>query len=434
MVNNVTAFCTRTIRSRLNALLLSATTFAFIPAAANAEVTAIIAGSVVDPVTEAVATNQTILIENGKIKAIGRDLPIPAGAKTFDLSKRTVLPGLMDAHTHLLAAIDPKWDLGDFWIMAMQRREGYRAILGTRNAKDLLEAGFTTVRDVGNSGSYLDVDLEKSIRHSIVPGPTIIPAGRIIAPFGGQFWDTPTNPQHLINAEYYFADSRDEMRKAVRENIYWGAKVIKIVVDGQRYSYSVDDIRFIVEEAAQAGVKVAAHAQTAKGARSAIEAKAASIEHGWVMSDEDFALAKKNGVALVSTDFTISELVANGMEEEAAQRNHARYVERLRRAHRAGVTLVFGTDIMSAKLNRGVEALEYIDSFVEAGVPPPDILRAMTSNAASLLGVDKKRGSLQPGMAADIIAVPGNPLEQINVLKAVSFVMREGVVYREVKP
>jgi imidazolonepropionase-like amidohydrolase len=402
---------------------------------AYSQVTAIRTGAVVDPEAGTSTADQTILIEGGIIKAIGRDIPIPPQAVVLDLTDQTVLPGLIDAHTHLLAAIDPKWDLGDTWIMTLQRREGYRAILGARNAAAVLDAGFTTVRDVGNSATYLDMDLEKAIRFKEVPGPTIIPAGRIIAPFGGQFWDTPTNPHLLNNPEFYFADSRDEMRKAIRENIYWGAKVIKIVVDQQRYSYTADDIRFMVDEAGQAGVKVAAHVQTEKGARAAIEAKVASLEHAWSITDEDLALAKKNGIALVSTDFTVFQLMSNGFDEEDAKKIHARRVERLKRAYKAGVTLVFGTDIMNnvTSPTRGVQALEYIDSFVEAGVPAPDILRAMTTNAAALLGVEKRRGALRPGLAADIIAVPGNPFSDINVLKKVTFVMRNGVVHRQDK-
>jgi imidazolonepropionase-like amidohydrolase len=397
-----------------------------------AQTTIIRAGAIVDPASGIFTPNQMILIEKNEIKAIGPNLPIPKDAKVIDLSTRTVLPGLMDAHTHLLASVDPKWDLGSFWTMALQRREGYRAILGVKHAKEVLEAGFTTVRDVGNSGLYLDMDLEKSIRFGNIPGPTIIGAGRIIAPFGGQFWETPTNPEHLKNPEYFFADSRDEMRKAVRENIYWGAKVIKIVVDPGRFRYSTEDIQFMVAEAATSGVKIAAHVQTAEGARNAIEAKVASLEHAWFISDEDLALAKKNGVVLVSTDFTVFQQIQNGMTDEAAKRSHARMVERLKRAYKAGVTIVFGTDIMNHRgdVSRGVQALEYIDSFKEAGVPAPEILRAMTSNAAALLGVDKKRGALKPGLAADIIAVAGDPLKEIDVLKKVSFVMRNGVVHR----
>jgi imidazolonepropionase-like amidohydrolase len=400
--------------------------------ASYAATIAIRAGAVVDPDTATLRTNEVILIEDGKIQAIGAGLAIPAGAQVIDLSGQTVLPGLIDAHTHLLSAIDPKWDLGDTWIMALQRRPGYRAILGARHAEEMLQAGFTTVRDVGNSGEYLDMDLEKAIRFGFTPGPTIVPAGRIIAPFGGQFWDTPSKPELLVDPEYSFADSQDEMRRAVRENIYWGAKVIKIVVDGQRYQYSADDIRFIVGEAARAGLKVAAHVQTERGARAAIEAKVASIEHGWVLTDEDLALARDNRVVLVSTDFTVRQLLANGFDEANAKRIHALRVERLRRAYQAGVTIVFGTDIMnSLHDSRGVQALEYISSFIEAGVPPADILRAMTSRAARLLDIDKERGSLAVGQAADLIAVPRNPLEDIRTLQHVSFVMRNGVVQRE---
>src|ERR1700722_4138662 len=185
---------------------------------ARAETVAIIAGKLVDPETGTARENQVILIEAGKIREIVTNLAIPSGARRIDLSRETVLPGLFDAHTHLCAAVDPKWDLGDFWIMALQRRPGYRAILGARNARDMLESGFPTVRDVGNSGDYLDMDLEKSIRFGIIPGPTIIPAGRIIAPFGGQFWDTPADGRLLDNPEYLFADSRDELRKGIRQN------------------------------------------------------------------------------------------------------------------------------------------------------------------------------------------------------------------------
>ncbi len=234
-----------------------------------AEVSAIRAGAVVDPSAGTVTLNVMVLIQDGRITAVGQDLAIPDGAQVIDLSDKYVLPGLIDAHTHLLARMDPHWDLGDFWIMAMQRRPGWRAILGARHAGEMLRAGFTTVRDMGNAGDYLDVDLAKAIAAGYVDGPLIVPAGRIIAPYGGQFWDTPAEPSTLQSPEYRFADSRDELRRAVRENVYWGAQVIKLVVDGQKYQYTADDIRFVVEEAAAAGLKVAAHAQTEKGARAA---------------------------------------------------------------------------------------------------------------------------------------------------------------------
>jgi len=322
--------------------------FCSLPAAAL--VVAIKAGRIIDPGSDTTLTNQIVLVEDGKISAIGPKVAIPSGSEIIDLPQQTILPGLIDAHSHLCATVDEHWDLGDFWIMALQRRSGYRAILGAQHAREMLEAGFTTVRDVGNSGDYLDIDLQKTIRFGIVPGPTIIAAGRIIAPYGGQFWDTPADKKLLDNPEYYFADNRDELRKAVRENIYWGAGVIKIVVDGQKYSYSADDIRFIVQEAAQAGVKVAAHVQTEKGARAAIEGGVASIEH--------------------------------------------------------------------------------VDSFREGGIPPMQILKAMTIDAARLLGVDRERGSLKVGQAADLIAVAGDPTQDIDALGKVSLVMRNGSVFK----
>ena len=297
----------------------------------------------------------------------------------------------------------------------------------------MLESGFTTVRDVGNAGDYLDADLEKAIRFGVVPGPTMIFASRIIAPFGGQFWDTPADGRLLENPEYRFADSRDELRKAVRESVYWGARVIKIVVDGQKYSYSSEDIRLVVEEAERAGIKVAAYVQTERGVRAAIEVGVASIEHGWVLSDEDLALAKKNHVTLVSTDFTVAALVANGMALDSAKRTHDRYVTRLKRAWEAGVNVVFGTDVMADVKGetRGQVAMEYIDSFTEAGFKAIDTLRAMTSQAVDLLGVASERGALRAGMAADLVATRVNPLHDIKGLKDIDFVMKKGEIYRK---
>lgn len=405
---------------------------ASLAAGAAAQTTAILAGNLVDPETGTAKPNQTILVEGGRIKAIGSGIEIPSGATRIDLSRESVLPGLFDAHTHLLADVDPKWDLGDYWIMALQRRTGWRAIDGARNAKEMLDSGFTTVRDVGNSGDHLDTDLDKAIRFGVVPGPTMIFSGRIIAPFGGQFWDTPADPRLLQNAEYLFADSRDEMQKGVRENIYWGARVIKIVVDGQKYAYTADDVAFIVAEAAKAGVKVAAHAQTERGARAAIDGGVASIEHGWVLTDEDLALARKKGIALVSTDFTVESLLADGMEPDAAKRTHDRYVARLKRAWEAGVTVVFGTDVMSRLKGRtrGELAMGYVDSFREAGIAPAGILRAMTTSAAALLGLEKDRGGIRVGMAADLVATPVNPLQDIDGLKKIDFVMKDGKLVR----
>ncbi len=403
---------------------------------AVAEMTAIRAGRLFDPNTGLLSRNQVLLIEGGKIKAVGPDLAIPTDAQFIDLSEETVLPGLIDAHTHLCGTVDPKWDLGDFWIMARQRRSGFRAIQGAQHAREMLEAGFTTVRDLGNAGDYLDLDLEKAIRFGIIPGPTILPAGRIIAPYGGQFRSTPARAEDLNDSEYVFADTRDELLKAIRKNIYWGAAVIKVVVDAKKYIYSADDLRFIVEQARKAGLRVAAHAQTQRGARNAIDAGVASVEHAWVLSDEDLVAAKANDVVLVTTDFTVESLLALGWSEADARRIHGKRVARLQRAYRAGVPIVFGTDVMANEpgRSRGAMAIEYIESFLEAKIPPLEILRSMTTRAAALLGVERQRGALRPGMAADIVAVPGNVLDDVRLLKRVDFVMKDGSVFRYDQP
>jgi imidazolonepropionase-like amidohydrolase len=167
----------------------------------------------------------------------------------------------------------------------------------------MLESGFTTVRDVGNEGNFACSSLRRAITQGLVPGPTIINAGRIIAPYGGQFHLQPDKPK-LAEPEYFFADTRDEMIKGIRENVHYGAGVIKIVVDDQRYIYSVEDIRFMIAEAARMGLKLAAHAWTGPGAHNAAEAGVASIEHGRTMSErDDLRLAKKNNVVLVGTDY-----------------------------------------------------------------------------------------------------------------------------------
>jgi imidazolonepropionase-like amidohydrolase len=210
-------------------------------------VIAIRAGRVVDPEPGTVATDQTILVSRGRIVGIGRGLAIPPQATVIDLSRATVMPGLVDAHTHLCMAVNTPRDFGNYFYTTLNDPDTYRAIQGAANARSMLEAGFTTVRDVGNEGNYACSSLRRAVARGVVPGPTIVNAGRIIAPFGGQFLVQPDKP-HLAEPEYFFADTRDEMVKAVRENAHFGAQYIKIVVDDQRYIYSEDDIRFVIAE------------------------------------------------------------------------------------------------------------------------------------------------------------------------------------------
>ena len=387
------------------------------------QIVAIKAGKLLDPETGKTTANQVILVEGNRIKEIGANVAIPAEAKIIDLSKATVLPGLFDAHSRLCMTVIPKRDHGNYYFTTLLDSTGYRAIEGVANGMAMLQSGFTTVRDVGNAGNYADTDLRRAIEAGWVQGPTIVNAGIIIAPYGGQFHLQPEK-KDLATPEYLFADTRDEMRKAIRQNIHFGAKVIKIVVDDQDYIYSTEDIRFMIAEAHAAGVKLAAHCWTHAGAHNAAEAGVDSIEHGFRMTDEDLQLAKKNNVTLVGTEFT---------EKLTGTEEHKIWVDRLKRAHKIGVNMAFGTDVIDALPGetRGTLAVDYIQSWMEAGVPAADTLRAMTVNAARLLGVDKERGFLKPGMAADIIATPENPIEDIRTLKRVSFVMKEGAVIKQ---
>ena len=313
-------------------------------------------------------------------------------------------------------------DAGNYYLTTLRDPDAYRAVQGLINAQAMLQAGFTSVRDIGNEGRFACVQVRRAIERGLTTGPTLLTAGRIIAPFGGQFHLQPDKPG-LGEPEYFYADTRDEMVKAVRENIHFGATVIKIVVDDQRYIYTAGDIAFIKDEVHRAGLKLAAHAWTAAGAHNAAEAGVDSIEHGVEMSDADLRLAKSKGVTLVGTEY----LALTSVGDERRQ-----WIDRLKRAHAAGVTLVYGTDVIDEvpERTRGEESIRGIDAWVEAGVPAPAILKAMTTEATRLLGVADRRGALRPGMAADLIATAGNPLEDITALKQVTFVMKDGKVVK----
>ena len=400
-------------------------------AAAHAQTTVIRAGRLVDPEAGTAARNQIIVVEGGKVKAVGPNVEVPKGANVIDLSRSTVLPGLFDAHTHLCMTVNLKRDAGNYFYTSVRDPDTYRAIQGVANARDMLAAGFTTVRDVGNEGDYACVSLRRAIAGGLVPGPTMLTAGRIIAPYGGQFHLQPGR-RELGEPEYFFADTRDEMRKAVRENVHFGARVIKIVVDDQPYIYSAEDIRFIVEEARAVGLKVAAHAWTTAGIHNAVAGGVASVEHVNGITDEDIARAKQGGITLVFTPFPEWVLRELGQSAEEAAKEYRDTSARLAAAYKMGATIAFGTDaaVLLPKYNRGTLSIVWIDSYVAAGMPPRDILKAMTTNAARLLGVERERGAIRPGMAADIIATPADPLEDVQALKRVNFVMKDGAVIR----
>lgn len=412
---------------------------------APSAVTVIQAGKLVDPDRGSTAADQVIVIEGGRIREIGTRLPVPAGARVIDLSGFTVMPGLMDCHTHMCFGIVSRKGMARQTANSvglaypLGNTTAYRAIQGVINARTTLEAGFTTIRDVGHAGTYADTDLRRAITEGLVPGPTMLTAGRVISPFGGQ--NPPTdrgytqNPEFrgLFAPEYFIADTHDDIKKAIHENIFYGAQVIKIVVDDQRGIYSAEDIRYAVGVAHRAGVKLAAHCVTEQGARNAAEAGVDSIEHGFNMPDAVLAIAKKNNVVLVGTDFTPAILAEYGLDDAAIQKTYAQLLDRTQRAYKIGVEQAFGSDVnfdVPGK-TRGEVSLGIFDTYLEAGLPKAHILQMATSKAAKLLGVDGYRGTLRAGMAADLIATSEDPLVNFETIKKVRFVMKNGVVYKQ---
>ena len=416
-------------RSLLSLFLLFA-----MPAAA--QTIALRAGHVIDPATGGVANNQIILVENGKIASIGAEITIPKDAQVVDLSKEWVMPGLIDAHTHLTLSEIP----GKAPFEASYLKEGspLRALRGLHNAQIILQAGFTTVREVGNEANYACSDLKKAFNAGWFDGPTMQCAGKIIGPFGGQSANIPPEQGEFWKWEYLDADSPDEIRKAIHENIYYGADVIKLATDNSAFHYSENDIRVAVEEAHAAGRPVAVHVYGGPAADNVIRGGADSVEHGFELTDEQLRLMKEKGTFLVGTDFPAAHLAGLNPSNDTladADKLGKKIIDRLGRAHRIGVKMAFGSDTVTEMpgRTRADMMMDYLAVWRAAGVPPVDILKAMTTNGAELLRINKERGSIAAGQFADIIAMPANPLEDIDSLKKVNFVMQNGKIVRNLK-
>ena len=430
-------------------ILVTAVSLALCISAAEAQVTVITAGQLLDPATGTTRSNQTIVVEDGTIREVGENLTVPDGAVQLDLSSLTVLPGLFDVHTHVGSAYDA--DNSSLMEYNVEVSTAERAIQSFLAAQSFLDAGFTTIRDLGNAGHFADAALLRVLsaspiantgqvaafapprpgRIGKVPGPSLFISGKILAPYGGQYRLNPDLPD-VGMIDYFYADTRDEIQKAIRQNIHFGATWIKIIVDDEGfrpYVYSVEDIQYIVEEARSAGLKVAAHALNEMGARLAIEGGVDTLEHGYEMSDETLELAKERGIVLVGCELALGPDTHNATSHPG---DYARILDRLTRAYRVGVEMVYGSDILrqTPGFTKGALAIGPVDTWAAAGIPPTDILRAMTTNAARLLGVADQRGGIRPGMAADLIGTRENPLDDIQALKHVSFVMKDGVVFR----
>ena len=396
---------------------------------AGAQVTAIKAGRLIDPETGTAATNQVILIENGKFTAVGANVAIPAGAEVVDLSTLSVLPGLVDSHNHLALTYKEVPERNIYYLTYVLDATALRAIQAASNGIQMLASGFTVVRDLGNNGNYADIALRQAIEQGWIPGPTLIPSGLIIGGLGGQFAPTPEMAvdKKLVYPEYLEADTPDEIIKAVRQNALFGARVIKICVDCKPWGYSVDDMKLFVSEAAKAGLRVAGHVQTVNGARRAIEAGIWSIEHDRGMTDSIHKAMARKGIFRAGTETPLA------LTGHTTQQRYDFTVSMLRNAWENKVPLTFSTDAdyyVPGK-TRGEVAIEFIETWKAARIPAADILRAMTTNGYKVTELEKTRGPIKVGLAADLIAVQGNPLESIDALRDVRFVLKNGTVFKK---
>jgi len=393
-----------------------------------AQTVAIRAGNLIDPATGTVAKNQIILVKDKKIQAVGASVSVPKDAQVIDLSSEWVMPGIMDAHTHVTQSVKYFRELDHNYLV---ESTGLRALRGLRTAQTLLNAGITTVRDVGNDANFAAVDLRKAINAGWFVGPTVQTAGKIIAPFGGQSGGIPQEIGPFWRFEYYDADSPDEIRKAVRENIFYGADLIKLVADNSDYHYSVEEVRAAVEEAHHANRPVAVHVLGGEGADNVIAAGVDSIEHGFYLTDDQLLRMKEKGIILSSTDFPTTHF--QGGEFPNAEKIGAAIIDRLHRAHKVGVKIGFSTDIVTdyKDEDRSQMAWDYLAVWRAAGVPNADVLKSMTTINADLLRIQKDRGAIATGLFADIIAMPSSPLDDTESLRRVDFVMKNGAVVRK---
>ncbi len=378
-----------------------------------------------------------VVVKGERIEAVGA-AAIPPGARAIELGDVTLLPGLIDAHTHL--TLD---DHEKDWLLRSFTEGGPEMTLrGVRNARLTLAAGFTTVRDLG-SRYFADTALAKAIDAGWVDGPRVIASGHWIGITGGHGDHTGFAPGILeVGPKQGVADGVADLLEAVRYQMKHGARVIKIMATAGIMSFeesylnqqlSDEELRTVVEEAKRQGVKVAAHAYGPEGTLAAVQAGVSSIEHGIGISDETLALMVQKGIYLVPTAYVFTgvgddvlppELLPKAkIAEAAAQESH-------RRAFRSAVKIAFGTD--AGCFPHGQNAKEFV-TLVERGMRPLDAIRAATINAADLLGTPD-RGVIAPGKLADIIAVAGNPLEDVKRLQQVCFVMKGGAVVKTPEP
>ena len=422
----------------LAALLIAVCAPAQQPAAASGR-TVIRAGRVLDVRTGKTLTNQAIVVEDGKIVSVGADPGVASDAnpKVIDLTGKTVLPGLIDAHTHL--TMNPSFGYETLAISVPRQ-----ALIGAKNARETLLAGFTTVRNVG-AQEFSDIALRDAINAGDVPGPRMLASGPPLSITGGHC------DNNLLPFDYHatavgVADGVEAVQHKTRENIKYGADLIKICATGgvlsmgdnpQHSQYTQEEMRAIVADAHRLGRKVAAHAHGAEGIVWAANAGVDSIEHGSYIDDAGIAAMKQHGTYLVPTlylgDWVIEHAEQTHMPAPLLAKAKAVIPaarQNVARAFAAGVKVGFGTD--AAVYPHGMNAHEFA-VMVKLGLTPLHAIQAATINDADLLGWSERVGSLEPNHFADIIAVDGDPLQDVSTLEHVKFVMKGGVVYKDEK-
>jgi imidazolonepropionase-like amidohydrolase len=403
------------------------------------------AGRLFDATSDKIRENVVIVVAGERIQSVAPAAAnaIPAGATVIDLSHATVLPGLIDCHTHMASRADRYNEIYHFKDTPFSH-----AFAAVVHARKTLEAGFTSIRDVG-SPPFLAVDLRNSINEGLIPGPRIVASGPGISITGGHGDLNNYSPQtqvHMFPAErdFQIADGVDQIRHVVRAQVKYGVDVIKILATGGVLSkgdspgapqFTFDELKAAAEEAHMAGRKIAAHAHGTQGIKNAILAGIDSIEHASLIDDEGIRLAKEHGTYLVmdiyNDDYILGKAIEFGLPQENVDKE--KMVGRLQRenferAVKTGAKMAFGTD--AGVYPHGDNAKQFF-YMVKYGMTPTQAIRAATSSAADLIGRAKDVGTIEPGKFADIIAVSADPLQDVKALENVGFVMKGGVVVKD---
>lgn len=404
---------------------------------ALADTVVVTADQMIDVVAGRTVARPQVTITDGRITAVSsQDAPIASGARRIDLKGMTLLPGLIDMHVHLTS--DPRF--GGY--KGLEFTDNFWTVVGVANAGRTLDAGFTTVRNVGSS-RFDDVALKQGIEQGYIPGPRIVPATYAIGATGGHC-DYTEFPPSITTPDTAIANGPEELRAMVRKLRKYGAEVIKFCGTGGVMSktdtaggqqYSLEEMRAIVDEAHMLGLKVAVHAHGASGIKDAIRAGVDTIEHASLADDEAFALAKQHGtyfdMDIYNDDYILAEGEKNGLFKESLDKERLigrKQRETFRAAHSAGVKMIFGTD--GGVYPNGDNAKQF-STMVAWGMSPMQAIQAATVTAAEALGRSPDVGAIAVGRYGDLIAVQGDPLADVGLLQSVSFVMKGGVVVKQ---